>query len=370
MSKYDGLRDFLATRRADVPSVTLSFAEIEKLVGPLPPSARTLRQWWANNSLVQAMAWRSAGWHVESVNLDAERVVFARGARGGSAAGAQGGTSDAPAGGRFGGPSGGMSSRAPERGREGGPDRSSVDVTGRMGGAYNPPIGLAPALAGGFGDSRRPADRFGSAGSGDRRGIESRRDGEGHGADTFVVTEPEIDDPADGGPASRDGAGPGSRAAGWSHPPAAGITQSEVRRQLVRHLRGEGWTVVEPTAPADAGAGNDAGARSAAEAEILATRDGRTLAVRTKGYPAADGGVSGRGGGLRPVRSASQVRHWYADAVLKAMLTLDEHPDYEVAIGLPDAAIYRSLYERTRTSLAWIGIRVLFVDGRGGVDIP
>ncbi len=84
MGKYDALRDHLTGLVARVEAVTMSFADVEKLVGELPQSARLHRTWWANNSHGQAMAWRAADWHVASVNQDVERVVFVRGAKGGS----------------------------------------------------------------------------------------------------------------------------------------------------------------------------------------------------------------------------------------------------------------------------------------------
>lgn len=83
MSKYDPLRDHLAERTG--PTVTLSLSEIDSLVGGLPASAKT-SGFWANDSKGQARAWRSAGWHVESRNLGAERIVFARGEVGGTMA--------------------------------------------------------------------------------------------------------------------------------------------------------------------------------------------------------------------------------------------------------------------------------------------
>jgi hypothetical protein len=83
MAKYDPLRDHLAERTG--PSVTLSLSEIDSLVGGLPASAKT-SGFWANDSKGQARAWRSAGWHVESRNLNAERIVFARGEVGGTMA--------------------------------------------------------------------------------------------------------------------------------------------------------------------------------------------------------------------------------------------------------------------------------------------
>lgn len=76
-SKYDGLREHLA--RATGGKVAMTFAEIEGLVGPLPPSARAHRAWWSNGSNTEAQAWRAAGWRVQSVNQSEEEVVFARG---------------------------------------------------------------------------------------------------------------------------------------------------------------------------------------------------------------------------------------------------------------------------------------------------
>jgi hypothetical protein len=69
--KYDPLRVLLlAASDRGQGVVELTFDEIERLVGGLPESARTLRSWWANSSHVQALGWRSAGFHVEQVYLD------------------------------------------------------------------------------------------------------------------------------------------------------------------------------------------------------------------------------------------------------------------------------------------------------------
>ncbi len=47
MSKYSPLRDYLASRPRTQAAVTLSFRDIDDLVGGLPPSVRTLRTWGA-----------------------------------------------------------------------------------------------------------------------------------------------------------------------------------------------------------------------------------------------------------------------------------------------------------------------------------
>ena len=84
MAKYDALRDHLMSRTGD--TVTMTFTEVAEVVGTLPPTAWSSRQWWANDSKVQAKAWRTAGWYVQSSNVSSERVVFARGEVGGSLA--------------------------------------------------------------------------------------------------------------------------------------------------------------------------------------------------------------------------------------------------------------------------------------------
>jgi hypothetical protein len=75
MNRYDPLRDYLAG--LDQATVTMSFGRVEELVGPLPASARKHRAWWANDSKVEAQAWRGAGFHVDSVDQRNERVIFA-----------------------------------------------------------------------------------------------------------------------------------------------------------------------------------------------------------------------------------------------------------------------------------------------------
>jgi hypothetical protein len=85
MTKYQQLTDQLLTlAAAGQQIVEFDFANIAELVGGLPPSALEHRTWWANDSKVQAGAWRAADWHVDTVSLDRHRVRFARGQVGGS----------------------------------------------------------------------------------------------------------------------------------------------------------------------------------------------------------------------------------------------------------------------------------------------
>jgi hypothetical protein len=77
--KYSALTRHLA--ELDASRVSLTFAEIEAILGePLPGSARSHRPWWANSGRghVQARGWLDAGYQSEQVDLAAERLVFVR----------------------------------------------------------------------------------------------------------------------------------------------------------------------------------------------------------------------------------------------------------------------------------------------------
>ena len=79
MSKYGPLNRHLAS--CPEPALTVTFSELDDLVGGLPASARQHRAWWSNErdgGHVQAHAWLDAGWRVDDVNLTAERVGFVR----------------------------------------------------------------------------------------------------------------------------------------------------------------------------------------------------------------------------------------------------------------------------------------------------
>lgn len=76
-SKYQPLLEFL--RDSNQHEVTLTFAEIEALMNEtLPDSARSKRAWWSNRTkgALQASAWMEAGYRVEDVDLDGQRVTF------------------------------------------------------------------------------------------------------------------------------------------------------------------------------------------------------------------------------------------------------------------------------------------------------
>ena len=78
MGKYSPLRDFLIDQ--DQPIVSMSFEQIEKLIGhPLPPS-KVRRAFWSNNpdNNVMTREWLAAGFLAEAVDVNGGKLVFRR----------------------------------------------------------------------------------------------------------------------------------------------------------------------------------------------------------------------------------------------------------------------------------------------------
>jgi hypothetical protein len=76
---YESLRAFLATQPGD--ELTLTFAEMERLLGAPLPAAAWLRSWWTNAAdAPQARAWLKAGWRVRWVRRQGPQaaVTFSR----------------------------------------------------------------------------------------------------------------------------------------------------------------------------------------------------------------------------------------------------------------------------------------------------
>lgn len=78
--KYHPLKEHLQSLSKSRKSLTLSFAELETILGArLPKSASTYIEWWSNQEYgPQAASWRGAGFRVETIHPDREVVTFAR----------------------------------------------------------------------------------------------------------------------------------------------------------------------------------------------------------------------------------------------------------------------------------------------------
>lgn len=75
-SKYHPLYQHLY--QSHQAEIVLTLGEIDQLIGGLPPSAQTNREWWGNRrrGATQALAWMNAGYHVVEIDLAAGRITF------------------------------------------------------------------------------------------------------------------------------------------------------------------------------------------------------------------------------------------------------------------------------------------------------
>ncbi len=77
--KYQPLADYLATLDRD--EVTLTFAQMECIIGVLMPPAAHTRQFWINNPRSRShpsREWLQVGWRVVTAEPRQERVTFGR----------------------------------------------------------------------------------------------------------------------------------------------------------------------------------------------------------------------------------------------------------------------------------------------------
>jgi len=80
-SKYDRLGDHLAAIGA--ATITLTFAEVEAVVGPLPDTARRQVEWWGATRSGRYMSshaydWWRAGYVADHPDFADETVTFRR----------------------------------------------------------------------------------------------------------------------------------------------------------------------------------------------------------------------------------------------------------------------------------------------------
>jgi hypothetical protein len=79
-NRYELLGEFLTNLSQRTKSKTLTFREVERIIGSnLPSAATSHRVWWSNNpDSPQAKQWLDAGWRTARVNLTDERLEFSR----------------------------------------------------------------------------------------------------------------------------------------------------------------------------------------------------------------------------------------------------------------------------------------------------
>jgi len=80
--KYTPLEHYFRNLPENQGEVKLSFDQIERILnGKLPPSAYESQKWWEHETEgnhVNKRSWSNAGWRVESLDVKANWVKFAR----------------------------------------------------------------------------------------------------------------------------------------------------------------------------------------------------------------------------------------------------------------------------------------------------
>lgn len=127
--------------------------------------------------------------------------------------------------------------------------------------------------------------------------------------------------------------------------------EGNVVETIARFLADDGWTIVSKADTYSKERGVD----------IHALRDGRTLLIEVKGYPAKTYRDARRAGEVKPTNPTNQAQQWYSHALLKVMRLQAKHPDAFVALGLPDFPRYRALFDETRGGLTKLGVAMLTV---------
>lgn len=134
--------------------------------------------------------------------------------------------------------------------------------------------------------------------------------------------------------------------------------EATTQAMLVRHLAGDGWLIEQVANTATRQHGVD----------VLATKDGVGWAIEVKGWPGTRYADPRRQTETKPTNPTVQARHWFATALLSALFNRDALPDRTCAMAFPDPPTYRSLAERTQSSLRTLGVVVLFVT-EDGLDV-
>lgn len=135
--------------------------------------------------------------------------------------------------------------------------------------------------------------------------------------------------------------------------------EGNVQEALAAHLRADGWDVTQLADTASRARGID----------VLAAKDGRTLAVEVKGYPSTTYARGAEQGMPKRTNPTNQAPKWFSQALVKAINSTDGNGDPEVAIAFPDHPRFRSLIERSEWALRRLRVGVYLVKDDGVVEL-
>jgi hypothetical protein len=127
--------------------------------------------------------------------------------------------------------------------------------------------------------------------------------------------------------------------------------EGNVQASVARFLVAAGWTIESAADTASRQRGID----------LVATKAGRRLAVEVKGYPGTVYARGARAGQPKPTAPTTQARHWFAQALLTAVLVGGSEERADVAIAFPDMPRFRDLITRSEWALRRLGVCVFLV---------
>lgn len=135
--------------------------------------------------------------------------------------------------------------------------------------------------------------------------------------------------------------------------------EGTIQQHVADHFTQQGWRVLSAADTATRQTGID----------LVLERDGQRLNVEVKGWPSTMYARGPRAGQPKPTQPTVQARHWFAGALLSAVMLRDIAPGQRVAIAFPDMPRYRDLLARTANSLAMLGVEPMLVDDAGNVEM-
>jgi hypothetical protein len=134
--------------------------------------------------------------------------------------------------------------------------------------------------------------------------------------------------------------------------------EGNVQAALATHLQAEGWSVDHLADTASRARGID----------VLARRDGRTLAVEVKGYPATTYARGPQQGMPKKTNPTNQAPKWFSQALAKAITSTDGEGSPEVAIAFPDHPRFRFLIAKSEWALRRLNVGVYLIRQGGEVE--
>jgi hypothetical protein len=135
--------------------------------------------------------------------------------------------------------------------------------------------------------------------------------------------------------------------------------EGNVVDSLERHFENLGWFIVSKADTASRQSGIDLHVKKG-DVELL---------IEAKGYPSDTYQRGAKQGAPKPTNPSTQARHWYAQALLSAMLRQHHYPTSIVAIAFPEFPVFTGLVERTKESLLRLDLRIIFLSETGRVWI-